>query len=565
MHAVLRNVDQWKRNVEFAAVDHNVADQQAAAKSASNSSSASQSTGSGVTSSATAAKAKLPYEQWSAGPELQAALKAAGLPPLWDNLFADIDTTAISAAAIKLQEKEPTATGKSVEVKLVHPCVADVLKKFFEALHKDTDLAPLLKEVWLYLYIEKTSGKHQKLPRLPDGGFLARTASTPGYVFDETTSPWMLVSVENKRSFASAAGLGAYNDAVNGVQRDYACTLTLPCESMPYGLGVISDGRTYRLVRTEMSPIVKSVWSREFEFVDPDEVKEFLTLLAHAVILAAKRCYVHHYELPKCVLGGKTIQVRAVLASSKNSIVFRFTLGVEKLVGKLVLGDDAFERIKREQAVWREHGTLLAACECFVRRASLPVPSEKLWRSVGVIVFTDDGATPLRDVRKHLVQPRPGEDTTARTARLEQLMDVVVRDVSTALKHLHSHKLAFVDVHPGQIVVQTDADGKPQAARLVDVETVQPFETSVPTKRRVWCARNFEPRQMAKRPVGIETDVESFALTLAWLSSGTESDDKPACLKAVDTTTFNSIAFVGADGAAIRKHLMLWQWPEKWD
>jgi hypothetical protein len=70
---------------------------------------------------------------------------------------------------------------------------------------------------------------------------------------------------------------------------------------------------------------------------------------------------------------------------------------------------------------------------------------------------------------------------------------------------------------------------------------------------------------MAKRPVGIETDVESFALTLAWLSSGTESDDNLACLEATPTHTFNCIAFVGADGAAITKRLLLKKWPANWD
>jgi hypothetical protein len=510
MFAVLRNVERWTRNVEFAAVDQQIA-------------SANSSKRSGGASSM----------NWSADVELPAALAAAGQPPLSDGLFADTDMEAIVAAAKKLDKIEPTATGSTVEVKLV---VADVLETFFTALKKDPSLAPLLNEVWLYLDVR--SGKHQKLPRLPDGGFLARTADNV-----------LLVSVVNKRSFGSAAGPGAYNDAVNGVQRDHACTLTLPRERMPYGLGVISDGRTYRLVRTEMSPTVTSVWSRPYDFLDLEDVKEFLTLLAHAVVVAATRRYVHDYDLPKCVLGGQDLQVRAVLASSENSIVFRFTLGADELIGKLVLGDDAAKRFDLEEAVWREHGKLLAASDCFVRRASLPVSSERLWRSVSTIVYADDGATPLRDVRKQLVR-----DTTA---RLDELVAVVVRDVAAALKHLHSVELAFVDVHPGQIVVQTDADGTPRAARLVDVETVQPFETSVPTKRRVWCAHNFEPREMAKRPVG-ETDVESFALTLAWLSRGTESDDKHARLTAMPTVIFNDIRFLDADGAVITKKRLLW-------
>jgi hypothetical protein len=566
--ALVRNVERWNKDLAFALAQHNATNQQAAAKTASASSSSaggSCSKGSG-SAGAAAPHAKLTYDDWDTDlEELRAALAAAGLPPLPSDLFVATDLAAIVTAAAKLADDEPTDTGTNVEVRLVHPCVADVLELLFETLKKslippDEALAPytaLLKHIWLYL--ECRPGKHQKMSRLPDGGFLARAASTAGYVFDDSTPEWMLVSIENKRSFGSLnqPDPGAYDDAINGVQRDHACTLKLPCESLPYGLGVISDGRTYRLVRTEMSPTVKSAWSRPYNFRVGADVQAFLTLLAHAVLVAATRSYVHKYDLPKCELDGREVQVRAVLASSSNSVVFRFTLGFDKLIGKFVVGDDVTERFDREQAVWREHGALLAESH-FVRRASLPERTEQLWEVVSTFVYVDDGSTPLRDVRKDLAQPRPGERGSLAAARLDALKTVVVRDVSAALKHLHAHGLAFVDVHPGQIVVKTDAEGNPTTALLVDVETIQRFEASVPAKRRVWCARNFEPRQMSVRPVSAETDAESFALTLAWLLSGVESDDKNARLRSLPDAVFDDIQF-GVDGPIKKKPLLL-QW-----
>lgn len=512
---------------------------------------------------AAAPHANLTCDDWDTDLEdLQAALGAAGLPPLPSDLFAAADLAAIVAAADKLADDEPADNGTNVEVRLVHPVVADALELLFETLKKalippdkvPAPYATLLERIWLYL--ECRSGKHQKMSRLPDGGFLARAASTAGYVFDDSTSQWMLVSVENKRSFGSLdqPDQGAYNDAINGVQRDHACTLTLPCESMPYGLGVISDGRTFRLVRTEMSPAVKSAWSRPYNFRVATDVQAFLTLLAHAVLVAASRSYVHQYDLPRCTLDGQEVQVRAVLASSSNSVVFRFTLGSDKLLGKFVVGDDVAERFDRELAVWREHGALLAESH-FVRRAPLPERTEQLWEFVSTFVYRDDGAKPLRDLRRAIVQPRPGERGSLAAARLDALKTVVVRDISSALKHLHAHGLAFVDVHPGQIVVKTDDAGDPTAALLVDVETVQRFEAAVPAKRRVWFARDFEPRQMSVRPVSAETDAESFALTLAWLLSGVERDDKNARLRSLPDAIFDNIQF-----GPIKKTPLLLRW-----
>lgn len=119
------------------------------------------------------------------------------------------------------------------------------------------------------------------------------------------------------------------NDAVNGVQRDYACTLSLPSEMLPFGLGVITDGRIFMLVRTEMSPTIKSNWSRPFDFRVASDVTEFLPLLAHALFVAATRKYCREFVLPQFQIGGTQIKACAVVSATKNSVVVRFKRGNE--------------------------------------------------------------------------------------------------------------------------------------------------------------------------------------------------------------------------------------------
>ena len=49
----------------------------------------------------------------------------------------------------------------------------------------------------------------------------------------------------------------------------------------------------------------------------------------------------------------------------------------------------------------------------------------------------------------------------------KRIKDIVKRDITTALNFLHKKGLAFVDVHPGNIII---AEGK---AYLIDVESIR--------------------------------------------------------------------------------------------
>jgi hypothetical protein len=521
--SLLRVSSNWNANCKFASESHSANDQQAAAKAT-----LSKSADRAVSSSSRAAK--LPYDVWD-NPlgDIRTALSAAGVPVLPE--FATLDVAALVACAVKLQEEEPEATG-DVEVKFVHPVVRDVLVHFFEKLKL---AMPGLGLDRVRLYVECRDNFKKTLARLPDAAFLTCHAAETD--FDAIAQQSVVLPVEMKRSLDTTNS----NDAVNAVQRDYVCTLSQPRELLPYGLGVVTDGRRYRLVRSELTPMIKSTWSRVFDFRVEKDAGEFLVLLAHALVLAAMRNYVYKFPLPAREFGVEAVAVRALLASSKNSVVFRFTQGRGAFVGKLFVSDDsnvASERLMCERAVWRQHGVLLSRCDNFVRRLPL-LP----WDHVRMIVYADTGAQPLREVRAALAARRVGEDEDKPCARLAQLKQVVASDVAAALKHLHSHGLAFFDLHPGQIVVELDASGDPVRARLVDVETIQPFETTVPSNRRVWCVEAFEPRCMSQRPVSAQTDAESFALTLDWLANGDDGlqRDKRSRLQSVNARFFDSL------------------------
>jgi len=233
--------------------------------------------------------------------------------------------------------------------------------------------------------------------------------------------------------------------------------------------------------------------------------------------------------------------------------VFRFTSDASELVGKFVVAQG---RYLREMAIWREHGALLAASN-FVRLA--PLAMQATWNTIGTIVYVDENARALRDVRKALVPRRAGEaDGAPALARLEALEGAVARDVAAALKHLHAARLAFFDLHPGQIVVALGANGAPASARLVDVETIQPFESAVPPGRRVWCVESFEPRHMLRRPVSAETDAESLALTIDWLRHGDDKDevDKTARLNRLKAKLFDGLGLVGDQGPITKSSLL---------
>lgn len=202
--------------------------------------------------------------------------------------------------------------------------------------------------------------------------------------------------------------------------------------------------------------------------------------------------------------------------------------------------------------VWHQHGAVLNERN-FVQLAAEQVP----WDTVNMILYIDDNSQSLRDARKAMASRRVGEaNGQAALARLGALLAAVATNVAAALKCLHAANLAFFDLHPGQIVVGLRND-QPVSVRLVDVEAIQPFEAEAQPHRRVWRVPSFEPRDMKHRRVSAETDAESLALTLEWLTVGDSAQavSKTSRILSVNAQLFNSLELMHNGTQITREYL----------
>jgi len=483
-------------------------DSQSASKSASKSASqsASQST------SQPAAIYAAGYDHWSALDDLKAAAERIA-QPVPDLVLDDSALDAFVAAAELLAKKQgdKAALKKEdknlqFEVDHVHPSVATFFKAVFQRA-KDAFQTACVAVGALALYTEQKGLGAKKLSRksdllvfdeMPDSNFaLDETVQASAVLTGELK--WRLSQEKHRDQLSSTTT----NDGINGLQRDYAATLPKgPRAELPFGLGFVSDGVHFVLVRTEVAESgIRSICSKAFDMRNKQELGAVISALGFALVVAASRSFTYTYAMPRAALGGGAeVVVDEIVAATSNSIVFRFRTGAQQsFVGKHVRGDAQCARYAAELAVWKQHGALLLASKYFVHLA----PQTTQWHHATVLVYDDDSATSLKLLRDR--------------APFGSLIDVVIRDAGAALKLLHSAGLAFFDLHPGQIVVTCARDGTPLSAKLVDVETVCPFERSVPADRRVWCMPQFEPRWLTNRPINEMTDAESLALVAAWL------------------------------------------------
>jgi len=91
------------------------------------------------------------------------------------------------------------------------------------------------------------------------------------------------------------------------------------------------------------------------------------------------------------------------------------------------------------------------------------------------------------------------------------LLQVVNSDVKRALAVLHGASFAFVDLHPGNVIVYTDAAGAPRV-KLIDCESMRAFGsllTDVPVRPRF--------KSLDKALASNDSDNESFLYLLAWI------------------------------------------------
>jgi hypothetical protein len=538
---------EWKAKVDAASHATNATEQKAlAAKSDSAPSSKSSGTAAPAVSagSSSSASAKTSGAKMSAGKSgssaaaapvttsAVSAAKAAGseaasaglFPKLfgnWETAFDDLsvgtppsdDITLESAWAVFVsgakELRAKVAKGETPnEVEDVQPFVATLISAVVGAVRKEHGI----QDLQVYAEVDDKAGKERRKSDCIVYLWHSRISK-----LNEAMRAAGVVTIEAKNLLTQPKSQGAKlsatttNDGVNGLQRDYMDQLTGPAAVLPYGLGIVSDGADLFVVRTKVGErAVESVCSRLYQLDDAEDLRQAVALIGRMLVVAARRSYTYEYALPKMARDGTEVAITQILAASSNSTVFRCSVGQRALVAKRVCGETAAERVEAEVRVWRDYGARLNMCEHFVKLDPLSLQ----WCRAALLVYADDNAASLRQVRK--IAP---EDQS----RLSRLLSVVTRDIGAALKHLHGEELAFVDLHPGQIVVTVDASGVPQSAKLVDVETIQKFESEALPNRRKWCVSEYEPRWMERRAIGATTDAESFVLVLAWLLTGKAS------------------------------------------
>jgi hypothetical protein len=463
-------------------------------------------------------------DHWSALDDLKAAAERIA-QPVPDLVLDDSALDAFVAAAELLAKRqgETAALQKEdanlqFEVEHVHPSVATFFKAVFQRA-KDAFQTACVAVGALALYTEQKTKLSRKsdllvLDEMHDSNF-ARDETVQASAVLTGELKWRLSQEKHRDQLSSTAT----NDGINGLQRDYAATLPKgPRAELPFGLGFVSDGVHFVLVRTEVAEsVIRSICSKAFDMRNKQELGAVISALGFALVVAASRSFTYTYAMPRAALGGGAeVVVDEIVAATSNSIVFRFRTGAQQsFVGKHVRGDAQCARYAAELAVWKQHGALLLASRHFVHLA----PQTTQWHHATVLVYDNDSATSLKLLRDR--------------APFGSLIDVVIRDAGAALKLLHSAGLAFFDLHPGQIVVTCARDGTPLSAMLVDVETVCPIERSVPADRRVWCMPQYEPRWLTNRPINEMTDAESLALVAAWLLDQQIANDNRSKSRAI--------------------------------
>jgi len=303
------------------------------------------------------------------------------------------------------------------------------------------------------------------------------------------------------------------------VQRDYLLTLPLTkltsAQPLPLGLNVLGDGVFYWLACTKFKGVVGTLvetrLSQCYDVRIPGEAQTLFRLC----VAAARQAYAaqHTYAVEAALLphvDDERFAFVEILDCNESSVLFRFrdhqrvpaaAAASGARIGKLPRMVNKRERFDREVGVWQQHGALLKRSDCFVQ-----LTATDFFAINNVLVFVDDGGVSLERICRCTPETRG------------DLLRVVHRDVSRALTLLHgaAPALAFVDLHPGNVIICTDAaaaaaSGNNKCAKLIDCESVRTFGASladVPIRPRF--------ASLDKTTASQESDAESFLYLLAW-------------------------------------------------
>jgi len=290
------------------------------------------------------------------------------------------------------------------------------------------------------------------------------------------------------------------------VQRDYMLSLTLAKLTsgapVPFGFSVLGDGVFYWLARSlVISAVRKIVETRLSRFFDVRKADEARSLFSTCVAMC-RQAYAqqHTYTLMSMLpdVTDERFLFGEIIDCNPSSVLFRFTDRRSNIGGARICKlprNRLNKRFDNERQVWQTHRMRLAS-DGFVQF----VAADFFGVDVDLaLVFEDDGGTALEYLCR------------CTKAAQHELARVVHRGVTRALDWLHDGALAFVDLHPGNVIVYVDGDGK-MHAKLIDCESVCACGSSlteVPVRPRFASLHN--------KTAGKQSDLESFVYLLAWI------------------------------------------------
>jgi hypothetical protein len=474
---------------------------------------ASSSVTSSSTSAATAPAAPPPLseeEVAEAAIKALVELKTSAVGAFWrslpgvDQATVDRATDAVCADATLqlaydavLAARSMSTSQKADEVALVHP----LAHALFDTILASSALLPadvlLYKEKRSATAIDKAQTRHPDLllfRHAPGAEVLSR--------FGSCQQRNGLLSIELK------SVLDGSHESVAHVEllRDYGHTIGQGGEAeKPQFFGLAGDGVSWIASRwqTVFSSVEKPFRcdkSERFELdlSRRDSVRAFvervLRLVSGAIVRGLRSKT--GWSVDPLDVGGRRFEVVRVLAATKSCVVAECSASgaAGTFALKIARKSDDKHRCAEEariRAPWLE----------------LANPPPFISRCTAVDFYSVAPTLRLETVGTVLER-----ECLCETATRMRVATMVLRDVGAALSWLHSQGLAFVDLHPGNVVLATGSTDGAQHAYLIDLESCSPLGTATQKPIR----GSFRTLALDAVP-SATTDKLALMLVLAWV------------------------------------------------
>ena len=299
---------------------------------------------------------------------------------------------------------------------------------------------------------KNSSGTHETVSRKPDGTITTVTCNNPVHI---QKSAIFLVELKREMNDSTVA------TAMVELQKDFV--FTEPWMNAPFGL--IGDGIKFRFCRTEMKKslgqvdISSAVSSEVFNTQTEEDLTTFLCTLVQVLVnqqTLKEQCA--KTERPELELLGHKFTLVEHLCLNKRSFVGLFDCNSAHYVLKFCFSEEInTSSIVTERTIFKEIIESAPNAKEF-----LPTLEFGTMENLPFLIMTFEG---------------PSLESYCKSCGDVELYEVVKRDITSALNAFHEAGYAFVDIHPGNIVLSRDGEGKLRA-KLLDLESVRPLNKS---------------------------------------------------------------------------------------